>query len=74
MPKGLLQGSSVLLVGHLKVFDSKSTYVCNELSPHGKKRVGTLDSGLRKADFNTVSLLSAGSQGLELRRMKKGGK
>lgn len=47
--------------------------VDGELSSHRKDRVGTLDSGPRKADFNTVSLLTAGSQGFELRRMKKVG-
>lgn len=38
-----------------------------------EKRVGTFNNGLRKADFNTASLPSAGSQGFELRRVKKVG-
>lgn len=52
---GLLGGSSILLFGFLEDFGSKTTEVYSELYSHRKNRAGTLDSGLRKDDFNTVT-------------------
>lgn len=54
MPEGLLGCSSILLFGFLEGFGSKTTQVCSELYSHRKNRAGTLDSGLRKDDFNAV--------------------
>jgi len=74
MPKGLLRASRVLLVGQLKFFLIAKALMCalNSL-PMERLGLGHLNSGPREADFNTVSLLNAGSQGLELRRVKKVG-